>query len=73
MIERCPIIPIKEHCIYYNGVVAVLLEAISDNISPKFTVDSAMFYAKLKIIVEKTPNEICINMFCKLWDDCSAF
>ncbi len=38
MIEKCPIIPIKEHHIYYNRLNADLLKAMSNLRSPNFVV-----------------------------------
>ncbi len=61
MIERCPIIPIEQHLIYYNGVNAELIKEISDLQSPHYVLDLVMCYAKLKIIVEKTPAVTCMN------------
>ncbi len=76
MIERSPIIPIipiEQHGIYYGGMDTKLLEEMYDLQSPKYAADSAMCYAKLKLIVEKTHAEICINKFCKTCDVCAAF
>ncbi len=55
MIERFPIIPIKQHGIYHSGIDAELLEAMHDLLLPKYVVDSAICFAGLKLIVEKTP------------------
>ncbi len=57
MIECYPIIPINQHGIYVNGVGAELLEDMHDLQSPKYLLDSAMCYAKLKIIMQNTPAE----------------
>ncbi len=73
MIERCPIIPIEQHGIYYGGTDAELLEEMHDLRSPEYAVDSAMCFAELKLIVEKTPAEICINEFRKTRDVRAAF
>ena len=73
MIERCPIIPIEQHGIYHGGTDAELLEEMHDLRSPEYAVDSAMCYAELKLIVEKTPAEICINKFRKTRDVRAAF
>ncbi len=42
MIERSPIIPIKQHSISANWVDAELLEAMNDLQSPNYLLDSAM-------------------------------
>ncbi len=73
MIERCPIIPIEQHGIYYGGTDSKPLEEMHDLQSPKYAVDSAMCYAKLKLIVEKIPAEISINKVCKTCNVCAAF
>ncbi len=73
MIEWCLIIPIEQHHIYYHGVNAEILEKLSDHRSPKFIIDSAMSYADLRIIVEKTPAEIFIKKFHKTGNICTAF
>ncbi len=62
MIERCPIIPIKQHPVYFNGVNAGLLKDISDLCSANYALDSAMCCAELKIIVKKTLAKTCINV-----------
>ncbi len=59
MIKQCPIIPIKKHGIYFFGTDAKLLEDLHDLRSPEYVVNSTMCYTKLKIIVEKTPDETC--------------
>ncbi len=68
MIEWCPIIPIKQHGIYANGVDTELLKDLCDLRSPEYLLDSAMCYAELKIITQNTPAETCINKFCKTRD-----
>ncbi len=68
MIERCPIIPIKQHVIYANRVGTELLEDMYDLRSPKYLLDSAMSYAKLKIIMQNTSTKTCIDKFCKTHD-----
>ncbi len=73
MIERCPIIPIEQHGIYHNGMDAKLLEEMHDLHSPEYAVDSAMCYAELKLIIDKTPAEICINKFHKTCNVSAAF
>ncbi len=73
MIERCPIIPIKQHGIYHNRINAELLEEMYDLRLPEYAVDSAMCCTKLKPFVEKTPAETCINKFCKTCNVCVAF
>ncbi len=65
MIKRCPIIPIKEHVIYYNEFNADMLEGLTDLWFSKYLLDSFMCYTKLKVIVQHTPAETCINDFCK--------
>ncbi len=72
MMEQCPIIPIEQHHIYYNGVDAELLEEMYDHQSSKFVVDFAMCYEELWIIVEKTPAETCINKFHRTCSICDA-
>ncbi len=54
-IKRCPIIPIKQHPVYNNGVDAKLLKLLPQVRSPKYVLDSALCYAKLKVIGEKPP------------------
>ncbi len=61
----CPVIPIEQHPIYYYGANDKLLKDMPDLRSPKYALDSAMCYAKLKIIVEKTPTKTCIIKFRK--------
>ncbi len=65
MIEHWPIIPIEQHGIYTNGVGVKLLKDMHDLQSPKYLLDSAMCYAELKIIMQNTSAETCINEFCK--------
>ncbi len=73
MIEQCPIIPSKQHGIYANGVEAELLEDLHDLRSPKYLLDSAMCYAELKIIMQNTSAETCINKFHKICNVCAAY
>ncbi len=73
MIERCPIIPIKQHCIYANGVDDELLEAMHDLRSPEYLLDLTMCYAKLKIITQHTSAETCTNEFHKTRDFRAAY
>ncbi len=73
MIERYPIIPIEQHGIYYGGTDVKLLEEMYDLQSLEYAVDSAMCFAELKLIVDKTPAEICIKEFRKTHNVCAAF
>ncbi len=73
MINRCPIIPIEQHQVYYHRVNTKILEGLYNVRFPKYVLDLAMCYAKLKIIVEKTPAMTCINKFCKTREVCTAF
>ncbi len=65
MMVQCPMIPIKQHSIYYNRVDADVIKGFDDLPSPKYLLDSALCYAKLKVIVHHTPAETCINEFHK--------
>ncbi len=73
IIEQCPIIPINQHAIYYNGVETKLLEDMTDLQSPEFLFYTAMCYAELKIIITKSPAKTCINKFCKTRNVCAAY
>ncbi len=73
MIERCPIIPMDQHCIDANGVDAELLEDMTNLRSAEYLLDSAMCYAELKIITQNTPAETCINEFRKTRNFCAAY
>ncbi len=73
MIKCSPILPIEQHGIYFGGTDAKLLEEMYNLRTPKYAIDSAMCYVKLKLIVEKTPAETCIDEFCKTCDVCVAF
>ncbi len=66
-------IPIKQHGIYHGRMDAKLFKEMHVLHSPKYAVDSAMCLAELKLIVEKTPSEICINEFCKTRNALDAF
>ncbi len=70
MIERCPIIPFEQHGFYYGGTDSKLLEEIYDLQFPEYAVDSAMCFVELKLIIEKTPAESCIN---ETHDVCATF
>ncbi len=72
MIKQCPIIPVKHHLIYYNGVDSDLLEGLTDLQAPQNLLDSTMCYVKLKVIVCQTHAETCIDEFCKTSNFCST-
>ncbi len=65
MIELSPIIPIKQHGIYANRLDVKLLKDMHDLRSPKYLLNSAKYHAELKIIMQNTSAETCINEFCK--------
>ncbi len=69
MIKWCPIIPIEQHGIYFGGTDAKLLKEMHDLQSRGYAIDSAMCYAELRIIVEKSPSETFIYEFCKTRDN----
>ncbi len=73
MIKQCPIIWIKKHVIYIGRTNAKLLKDLHDLQSLEYVVDSAMCYAKLKIMVEKTAAETCINKLRKTRNVQAAF
>ncbi len=49
---------------YYNGVDVNVLKELADLQSLEYVLDLYVCYTELKIIVEKTPAETCIDKFC---------
>ncbi len=73
LIKRCFITSIEQHGVYVKVVNAKVPEGLHDVRSPKSVLELAMCYTKLKIIVEKTPADTCINKFYKTHDVCTTY